>query len=628
MIRPDNISIYDEMDLKLGIKSSLPNVKSTIALAILMWECADHPSELVYSEQNNDEIVLTEEVGQWITDYLAEICEEEQIDNEALIDRLNQNQLLKSQMEALMVAFELIWKLAKVSFVETDKAASAERTGRIRYPKKLIYTLNVDIIHSLIASNESAYIRVLMSWVGFQVEVDPESEMILTYLISSLSEGAIFKMTDGNRDVIFNQNSVYRKLLEGNELVDINGDKEAKGSLRIFKSLLSEGMNPYLKYSSGSVEISSPNIERLEDYQKRVDTMLRLSSTKVIGLEDFDAEHEGTSLEDLEDMRVTGGANVLLYGVPGSGKSWTIEQDYCSDESRMERLVFHPDYTYSDFIGQILPNVSDGIVSYKFTEGPFTSLVKKAYTNPEMMFYLIIEEINRGNAPAIFGEVFQLLDRDDDGTSEYGITNVDISNIVYGNPNKKVRIPSNMSIIGTMNTSDQNVFTLDTAFQRRWNMRMIENSFERHDYATTKILDTDVTWQRFCEVINNEIVTKNIQMTSSEDKRLGAYFVRAADLEYHEEADNNDLSEKEQIQARLLNYRFAEKVLKYLWDDAFKFSREDIFKNTNYKSLEEVVNHFNSRSSAKATGNARLDVFKEEIKDAFLAVDLSTTING
>ena len=266
-------------------------------------------------------------------------------------------------------------------------------------------------------------------------------------------------------------------------------------------------------------------------------------------------------------------------------------------------------------------NVSDGIVSYKFTEGPFTSLLKKAYTNPEKMFYLIIEEINRGNAPAIFGEVFQLLDRKDDGTSEYGITNVDIANIVYNNPNKKVRIPSNMSIIGTMNTSDQNVFTLDTAFQRRWNMRMIENTFEGHDYARTTILDTSVTWQRFWEVINNEIVTKNIRMTSSEDKRLGTYFVRAADLEYHEEADNNDLSEKEQIQARLLNYRFAEKVLKYLWDDAFKFSREDIFKNTIYKSLEEVVNHFNSRSSAKATGNDRLDVFKEEIIDAFLTQD-------
>jgi hypothetical protein len=359
----------------------------------------------------------------------------------------------------------------------------------------------------------------------------------------------------------------------------------------------------------------NPNIFTTENY------LGFLGSTKsLFELEKFEEEEELTIYEN--STRVKGGMNTLLYGVPGSGKSWTIEKEYCDDESRMERLVFHPDYTYSDFIGQILPNVSDGIVSYKFTEGPFTSLLKKAYTQPERMFFLVIEEINRGNAPAIFGEVFQLLDRKDDGTSEYGITNVDIASIVYNNPNKKVRIPSNMSIIGTMNTSDQNVFTLDTAFQRRWNMRMIENTFVGHDYARTTILDTSVTWQRFCEVINNEIVTKNIRMTSSEDKRLGTYFVRATDLEYHEEADNNDLSEKEQIQARLLNYRFAEKVLKYLWDDAFKFSREDIFKNTIYKSLEEVVNHFNSRSSAKATGNDRLDVFKEEIIDAFLTQDL------
>ena len=354
----------------------------------------------------------------------------------------------------------------------------------------------------------------------------------------------------------------------------------------------------------------------------------RLRNLKIYNI-DMDQDEPIIDLDNKEIVdfdkveRVGGGTNTLLYGVPGSGKSWTIEKEYCDDESRMERLVFHPDYTYSDFIGQILPNVADGIVSYKFTEGPFTSLLKKAYTHPDKMFFLIIEEINRGNAPAIFGEVFQLLDRKDDGTSEYGITNVDIARIVYGNPNRKVRIPSNMSIVGTMNTSDQNVFTLDTAFQRRWNMRMIENTFEGHDYATTTILDTDVTWQRFCEVINNEIVTKNIRMTSSEDKRLGTYFVRAADLEYHEEADNLELSERERIASKLLNYRFAEKVLKYLWDDAFKFSREDIFKNTIYKSLEEVVNHFNSRSSAKAVGNARLDVFKEEVIDAFLTQEVS-----
>lgn len=340
-----------------------------------------------------------------------------------------------------------------------------------------------------------------------------------------------------------------------------------------------------------------------------------LSSTK--SLFDLVELKERISIE--ESKRIQGGTNILLYGVPGSGKSWTIENEYCNDENRMERLVFHPDYTYSDFVGQILPKVSDDNVSYNFTGGPFTNLLKKAYENPNDMFFLVIEEINRGNAPAIFGEVFQLLDRLEDGTSEYGITNPEVSKIVYKDPNKKVRIPSNMSIIGTMNTSDQNVFTLDTAFQRRWNMRLIENTFEKHEYAADKILDTDVTWQRFCEVINNEIITKNIRMTSSEDKRLGVYFVRATELIYHSDADNSNLSEDQRTNARLLNYRFAEKVIKYLWDDAFKFSREDIFKNTIYKSLEEVVKYFNSRSNKDVKGNARLDIFKDEIIDAFLS---------
>jgi 5-methylcytosine-specific restriction endonuclease McrBC GTP-binding regulatory subunit McrB len=194
--------------------------------------------------------------------------------------------------------------------------------------------------------------------------------------------------------------------------------------------------------------------------------------------------------------RLTNGKNVLLYGVPGSGKSHTINEDYCNDENRMERLVFHPDYTYSHFVGQILPSVTEGNVINSFTPGPFTRLLKKAYDNPGEDYYLIVEEINRGNAPAIFGEVFQLLDRIDSGESEYGISNAYIAGIVYGDESRKVRIPSNMSIIGTMNTSDQNVFTLDTAFQRRWNMRMIENDLTRVPYADNPILDTIPNYQR------------------------------------------------------------------------------------------------------------------------------------
>ena len=488
MNRPDNLMAYDELDLKLGIKSSLPHVKGTLALSVLLWECADHPSELVFSEQKDKETVLTQELRQWLSDYLSEICEEENIDIQKVISCANDNQLFKSQMEALIVAFELVWKLAKVSFVDSSKAASAERTGGIRYPKKLAYSVNMDIIHSVISSNESAFVRVLLSWIGVDVTFDPECELILLKLLTALAEGAVFKLVDGEKDVIFNQNSIYRKLLETNQPVDVNGDKEAKGSLRILKSLLSDSMNPYLKYSGGSVSAQSVISDRLDDYQKRVETLLRLNATKVIGLDSLDADQEGASFDDLEKTRISTGTNVLLYGVPGSGKSWTIEHEYCKKGTHVERLVFHPDYTYSDFIGQILPVVAeDGQVSYQFTAGPFTNILKDAYLNPTEEYILVIEEINRGNAPAIFGEVFQLLDRKviasekyDDGmpigTSEYGITNANIAKIVYGDSKHKVKIPSNLSIIGTMNTSDQNVFTLDTAFQRRWEMRLIGTS--------------------------------------------------------------------------------------------------------------------------------------------------------
>lgn len=646
MNRPDNISVYDELDLKLGIKSSLPHVKSTIALAILLWECADRPSELIYSVQNNDGIVMTDDLDQWVIDYLADICTEDQIDNETLISAINENQLFKSQMEALIVAFELVWKLAKVSFVDESKAASAERTGGTRYPKKLIYTINADIIHCLIESNRDAYVRVLLAWIGFNVNSDPECEEQLCQILSVLSEGAVFKLTDGERDVIFNQNSLYRKLLETHDSVDINGDKEAKGSLRILKSLLSDGLNPFLKYSNGVVTTNEQKAAELEAYQERVDTFLRLSATKVIGLEDIDAENEGIAPQEYEANRLMTGCNVLLYGVPGSGKSYTIEHEYCKLGSQVERLVFHPDYTYSDFIGQILPAVDDnGQVSYKFTAGPFTNILRESYNHPTTEYILIIEEINRGNAPAIFGEVFQLLDRKvehrdiDDGfpigTSEYGITNANIASIVYGDARHKVRIPSNLSIIGTMNTSDQNVFTLDTAFQRRWDMRLIENNFENVDptLADATILDTSVTWKNFCTEINKIVVGNGARMTSAEDKRLGAYFVHLRDLKFDEkmgdlaDGEYDALRKKESHKqltdtekARLTeirdamkqNRKFPEKVIKYLWDDAFKFNREIIFETTEYQSLEQVI-----RAFMYAEKLDRFKMFKENVRSAF-----------
>lgn len=293
-----------------------------------------------------------------------------------------------------------------------------------------------------------------------------------------------------------------------------------------------------------------------------------------------DGEADGLREEEETIPRVTGGANILLYGVPGAGKSHEIQEKYCDDPSKIERLVFHPDYTYSDFVGQILPRAEDGQLKYIFTPGAFTRMLKKAWENPTDKYYLVIEEINRGNAPAIFGEIFQLLDRkkaDDSkyeeseyGESEYGISNYDVAAVVYGDATREVRIPSNMWVLATMNTADQNVFTLDTAFQRRWDMHHIKNDVHAASHAQEKIAGSEITWGNFASVINELVVEFNADLGGFEDKRLGAYFVR-----------KNELSKD----------KFPEKVLKYLWEDAFKMDREAVF-DEKYKSLDQVIEAF------------------------------------
>lgn len=272
--------------------------------------------------------------------------------------------------------------------------------------------------------------------------------------------------------------------------------------------------------------------------------------------------------------------NILLYGVPGCGKSFYVEKHY---ESKVEegftiRVVFHPDYTYSDFVGQLMPVLKEipnaqgkkeEKLQYEFVLGPFTQILKTAYAEPDQQCLLIIEELNRGNAPAIFGEIFQLLDRKDNGESKYGIYNADIAEKVYGDKNKSIKLPPNLTIVATMNTSDQNVFTMDTAFQRRWQMKHIPNKFDFNTAHVNKHLPkSEISWGAFAQIVNQKMHTANLGFGGTEDKSLGVYF-----------ATDNDLDDAE---------RFAEKVLKYLWDDAFKLGRKELFNDCS-QGLSAVI---------------------------------------
>ena len=302
---------------------------------------------------------------------------------------------------------------------------------------------------------------------------------------------------------------------------------------------------------------------------------------------------ENESANDYKGF-VTNSEQIIYYGVPGSGKSNMIE-NHTSElkvlSPQKVRVVFHPDYSNADFVGQIMPKKDGNSISYDFKAGPFTMILKKAYEEPKEPFYLIIEEINRGNAAAIFGDVFQLLDRDNNGWSKYEITNEEVSKIIYGDEKAKdigftVKLPPNLSILATMNTSDQNVFTLDNAFQRRWTMVHVKNEFkndpESNIQKNSKIEGTELSWENFLFGVGdkpgiNEIISSssyNSGMSSLEDKRIGCWFVV--------NQDGNIKAED-----------FSNKVLKYLWDDAFHFDKS-VFSD-GIESFDKLVDAFDNR---------------------------------
>ena len=318
-------------------------------------------------------------------------------------------------------------------------------------------------------------------------------------------------------------------------------------------------------------------------------------------------------------------SQIIYYGVPGCGKSNKIREQLKNvPEKNKVRVVFHPEYTNAEFIGQILPKVN-GHVTYEFTPGPFTQIIKRAYLNPNEQFYLVIEEINRGNAAAIFGDTFQLLDRlkagetdslgNDpanaavntftEGWSQYFVQNDDVNAYIRGNENSiqignirfdsntAIRLPPNLSILATMNTSDQNVFTLDNAFQRRFDMELVRNEFDLTQPAVNaqynaEIDDTGIKWGQFWGWINAKITATLKGLSSTEDKRLGVWFVS-------------------NVGGIIDDKVFAEKVLKFLWDDVFKFKRPQIFAD-GIDTLEKLINSFEKPSE----GKERFDVFKDK----------------
>lgn len=274
--------------------------------------------------------------------------------------------------------------------------------------------------------------------------------------------------------------------------------------------------------------------------------------------------------------------NLIYFGAPGTGKSYNLNQDkdrLLEDfEDNYERVTFHPDYSYANFVGTFKPYPDGRDIVYKYVPGPFMRILKKAINNPDKPYLLIIEEINRANVAAVFGDVFQVLDRNENHQSIYPIDTTEDMRLYL--KEDKIKLPSNLFIWATMNSADQGVFPMDTAFKRRWDFKYfsINNNEELIEDTHTTINGKEVNWNTLRKQINDELLSYKI----NEDKLMGPFF-----------AFNEFMNEN--IPEETFKDIFKNKIIMYLFEDAARAKRNDLFsgaKTKDYVTYSEICDEF------------------------------------
>ena len=276
-----------------------------------------------------------------------------------------------------------------------------------------------------------------------------------------------------------------------------------------------------------------------------------------------DVEH---TKKEVNPNAVTGAENKIYYGAPGTGKTHSVNEEV--GDKHCIRTVFHPDLQNGDFVGTLKPVMRGENVTYEFSPGPFAHALKESILRPNEKVFLVIEELNRAPAAAVFGDLFLLLDRDEDGLGQYDadFPTGEFKSWLCANCDQEIerlRLPANLWLLATMNSADQGVFPLDTAFRRRWNQEYIHIDYTNSPGGSFNIVKGDgteasVPWAKFSKILNNYL-TEHLPI--AEDRLLGPWFVSDVELA------SSDL--------------VPGKVLIYLWDDLLRHHGREVIFNTS-----------------------------------------------
>lgn len=386
----------------------------------------------------------------------------------------------------------------------------------------------------------------------------------------------------------------------------------------ISRTVLSSDLHNSLK--------TAMSIWSLNDYKSAVSDLLRGTYQK----DDDRIEEEDENMELVfnTDIKTKYEKNRIVFGAPGTGKSYGLKDDCVKlmedTTGTYERVTFHPDYTYSQFVGTYKPVMDEegNSIRYDFVPGPFMRVyveaLKSGRTDTPQPHLLLIEEINRAKVAAVFGDVFQLLDRDDDGVSEYEIqASEDIGRYLAkelgGNADnyKKIRIPNNMFIWATMNSADQGVFPMDTAFKRRWNFEYLGiNENEEKIKGIGKIVlpgsDEPIEWNTLRKAINDKMSSSDFKI--NEDKLMGPFFLSKKVITSNENGMIIDTD-------RFID-AFKSKVIMYLYEDAVKQGKHRFFEGCDSSKYSSVCEAFDENGTAIFGPTFRETFYDKQRNDA------------